>query len=246
MFWNLMPEENKQNDVLVSVKDVTRVYPMGEVKVYALRNATLDIYDGDFIVIVGPSGSGKSTLLNLIGGMDRPSSGTVTFENRKISHVSDRELTLYRRQEVGFIFQFYNLIPTLTALENVQVAVELVEGHKDPLEALEMVGLKDRANHFPSQLSGGEQQRVSIARALAGNPRIILCDEPTGSLDLHTSRDILGILVDLNENMNKTIVVITHNNAIAGIGHRVAHMRDGSMHSTHVNKEPVPVEEVSW
>jgi len=163
--------------VIVSVQSASRIYRMGEVDVPALREASLDIYDGEFLIIVGPSGSGKSTLLNLVGGMDRPTSGTVRFLDKTLSDFTDRQLTMYRRTQVGFIFQFYNLIPSLTALENVEVAIEVVSDPLDPMEALRMVGLEERADHFPSQLSGGEQQRVSVARALASNPRILLCDE---------------------------------------------------------------------
>jgi putative ABC transport system ATP-binding protein len=236
--------EKKQ--IILSVKSVSKIYRMGEVDVPALRDATLDIYDGEFLIIVGPSGSGKSTLLNLIGGMDRPTSGRISFQETALSAVSDKDLTLYRRNKVGFIFQFYNLIPTLTALENVQVAIEIAQDTLDPMEALAMVGLQDRADHFPAQLSGGEQQRVSIARALAGNPQLLLCDEPTGALDLEASKNILGLLVDLNRELKKTVVLITHNSAIAEIGHRVALIRDGSIHSIRSNEPPKPVEQISW
>jgi putative ABC transport system ATP-binding protein len=231
---------------IVSVRDAGRVYRMGEVDVHALRGASIDIAEGDFLIVVGPSGSGKSTLLNLIGGMDRPTSGSVIFLDRDLTHASDRELTLYRRNEVGFIFQFYNLIPTLTALENVQVATELVDEPMDAHEALELVHLEDRADHFPSQLSGGEQQRVATARALASNPTLLLCDEPTGALDLDTSREVLGMLVDLNRRLTKTVVLITHNSAIAGIGTRVAHIRDGAIYKVTANEHPTPPEEVEW
>jgi len=234
------------HDVILSVRSASKVYRMGQVDVRALREATLDIYDGEFLIIAGPSGSGKSTLLNLIGGMDRPTSGKVIFLGREISAASDAELTLYRRTQVGFVFQFYNLIPTLTALENVQVAVEIVPQPLDPMEALRTVGLADRADHFPAQLSGGEQQRVSVARALASNPRLLLCDEPTGALDLENSRHVLGLLVRLNRELGKTIVLITHNGAIAEIGHRVADLRDGAIRSIRTNKAPTPVEQIEW
>lgn len=236
--------EKKQ--IILSVKSVSKIYRMGEVDVPALRDATLDIYDGEFLIIVGPSGSGKSTLLNLIGGMDRPTRGRIRFQETVLSDLSDKDLTLYRRNRVGFIFQFYNLIPTLTALENVQVAIEIAQDTLDPMESLTMVGLQDRADHFPAQLSGGEQQRVSIARALSGNPDFILCDEPTGALDLEASKNILGLLVDLNQKLKKTVVLITHNSAIAQIGHRVALIRDGSIHSIKTNEPPKPVEQISW
>jgi len=234
------------HDVILSVRSASKVYRMGQVDVRALREATLDIYDGEFLIIAGPSGSGKSTLLNLIGGMDRPTSGKVIFLGREISAASDAELTLYRRTQVGFVFQFYNLIPTLTALENVQVAVEIVPEPLDPMEALRTVGLADRADHFPAQLSGGEQQRVSVARALASNPRLLLCDEPSGALDLENSRHVLGLLVRLNRELGKTIVLITHNGAIAEIGHRVADLRDGGIRSIRTNKAPTPVEQIEW
>lgn len=231
---------------ILCVEDASRVYRMGEVDVAALRDATLRIYEGEFLIIVGPSGSGKSTLLNIIGGMDQPTSGRVKFYDRDLARASQDELTLYRRHEVGFIFQFYNLVPTLTALENVEVAVEIARDAMDPMEALRLVGIEDRAGHFPSQLSGGEQQRVAIARALAKNPRLILCDEPTGALDLENSRQILGLLRDLNERLNRTIVLITHNGAIAHIGHRVAQIRDGAIHSIEPITERVAAEAVKW
>jgi putative ABC transport system ATP-binding protein len=237
-------EQNKKT--ILCVQSASKIYRMGEVDVPALRNTSIDIYDGEFLIIVGPSGSGKTTLLNLIGGMDRPTGGTVRFLDRDLSSASDRQLTLYRRNQVGFIFQFYNLVPTLTALENVQVAVEIVQDPMDTMEALRIVGLEDRADHFPAQLSGGEQQRVSVARALASNPRLLLCDEPTGALDLETSRQILGLLVKVNRELGKTVVLITHNNAIAGIGDRVALIRDGAIHSIKANVPPTPVEEIAW
>jgi len=231
---------------IISVRSVSKIYRMGDVDVPALRDATLDVLDGEILIIVGPSGSGKSTLLNLVGGMDRPTRGIVRFLDQDISGASDADLTLYRRMRVGFVFQFYNLIPTLTALENVQVATEVVQAPLDPEEALAMVGLADRGSHFPSQLSGGEQQRVAIARALASNPTLLLCDEPTGALDRDTSVQVLGLLVELNRKLGKTVVLITHNGAIAGIGHRVAHIADGAIRNVDVNERPVPVEQVRW
>lgn len=234
------------NNVLFSVQSVSKIYRMGEVDVPALRDASLDVRNGEFLIIVGPSGSGKSTLLNLIGGMDHPSSGRLLFLGKDLAQASDAELTEFRRDEVGFVFQFYNLVPTLTALENVQVSVELSRDPMDALEALRMVKLEDRADHFPSQLSGGQQQRVAIARALAGNPRLLLCDEPTGALDLETSKQVLGLLANLRKEFNKTVILITHNAAIAGIGQRVARIRDGIIDSIRVNDRPVPVEEIRW
>jgi len=233
-------------DVLISVRNASRVYRMGEVDVHALRDASLDIFVGEFLVILGPSGSGKSTLLNLIGGMDRPSSGQVLFQDRDLARCSDRELTEYRRAEVGFVFQFYNLVPMLTALENVQVGTEISDAPMDPMDALKLVELADRADHFPGQLSGGQQQRVALARALAGNPRLLLCDEPTGALDLATSRQMLGLLRHLNREMGKTVVLITHNGAIAQTADRIAYIRDGGLHDLQVNEKPLAVEEVTW
>jgi putative ABC transport system ATP-binding protein len=234
------------NSVLITVKDATKVYRMGEVDVHALRKSSIDVYEGEFLIIVGPSGSGKSTLLNMIGGMDSPTSGDIIFLKKNLSEASDAVLTEYRRNEIGFVFQFYNLVPTLTALENVQATTEIVKSGLDPHEALEMVGLGDRADHFPAQMSGGEQQRVSIARALASNPHLLLCDEPTGALDLVTSRQILGLLVKLNRELSKTVILITHNSAIASIGDRIALIRDGVIHSIKKNEAPTPVEEVKW
>jgi putative ABC transport system ATP-binding protein len=219
---------------------------MGEIDVPALREASLDILDGEFLIINGPSGSGKSTLLNLIGGMDRPTSGKILFRNQDLSRASERELTRYRRSQVGFVFQFYNLVPMLTALENVQVATEIAEAPLDPLETLGMVGLDERAAHFPAQLSGGQQQRVAIARALAANPRLLLCDEPTGALDSTTSTQVLGLLMRLNRTLGKTVVLITHNNAIARIGHRVAEIRDGRIRSVQTNPSPTAVDAIRW
>jgi putative ABC transport system ATP-binding protein len=237
---------NSDDHVLLSIESASKIYRMGEVDVPALREISLEIYDAEFLIIVGPSGSGKSTLLNLIGGIDRPSEGSVRFNGLDLAHASDAELTVYRRDEVGFVFQFYNLVPTLTALENVQVSVEIASDPLDAMEALNMVGMANRAEHFPAQLSGGEQQRVSIARAIVGNPRMLLCDEPTGALDLETSRQVLGLLASLNRDMGKTVVLITHNGAIAGIGQRVATISDGYIASLRVNDHPTPVEEVQW
>ncbi len=231
---------------LITVESVSKIYRMGEVDTPALRDATLDIYDSEFLIIVGPSGSGKSTLLNLIGGMDRPTSGAVRFDGRDLAAASDQELTLFRRFQVGFIFQFYNLVPTLTALENVQVAVEIARDPMDPREALDLVGLADRADHFPSQLSGGQQQRVAIARAVASNPRLLLCDEPTGALDIQTSKQVLQLLVDLNRKLRKTVVLITHNSAISRIGHRVARIRDGAIASVERNEPPADIADIHW
>ncbi len=232
--------------VLIEAQQASRSYWMGEVEVKALREATLCVLEGEILVLLGPSGCGKSTLLNILGGMDRPTSGTVHFREQNLTTMNDQELTDYRRLHVGFVFQFYNLIPSLTALENVKVAAEIAPNPLDPLEALDQVGLKERARHFPSQMSGGEQQRVAIARALVTQPDFLLCDEPTGALDLSTSRRVLKVLLDANKKHGKTLVLVTHNAELARIANRVAYLRDGSVHSIDENKAPASVEDVSW
>lgn len=231
---------------LISLRQVSKIYRMGEVEVPALHNISLDIYDGEYSIILGYSGSGKSTLLNLIGGLDRPTSGEIYFQERNLSKMSDGELTRYRRYQIGFVFQFYNLVPTLTALENVQVSTEIAKNPLDPMEALNLVGLSDRADYFPSQLSGGQQQRVSIARAIASNPRILLCDEPTGALDVNTGKQVLSLLAELNQQLKKTVLLITHNSAISGIGHRIITLRDGEILSIQTNEHPLAVEQIRW
>ncbi len=231
---------------LLKLEGVSRVFRMGEVDVPALVDIDLVIEPGELMVILGPSGSGKSTLLNLIGGMDRPTEGSVWHHETDLSALSDQSLTLYRRERVGFIFQFYNLVPTLTACENVQVATELAENPIDPAEALELVGLTDRAGHFPAQLSGGEQQRVSIARALAKRPELLLADEPTGALDLATARRVLGMLTDLNASHDLTVLLITHNPAIAEIARRTVRLASGRITEDSINEHPIAAEEVTW
>ena len=232
--------------VLISVRDAAKVFRMGEVDVHALRHATIDIFDGEFLAILGPSGSGKSTLLNLIGGMDRASAGSVRFLDQELTTRTDQQLTMYRRNEVGFVFQFYNLVPTLTALENIQVVTEIVPDPMDATKCLEMVGLAHRGGHFPSQMSGGEQQRVAIARAIAGNPRLLLCDEPTGALDITTGKEVISLLLRLNSELGRTVVIITHNPGLADVAHRVATLRDGSVVSVHANAKRRSVEEIEW
>jgi putative ABC transport system ATP-binding protein len=239
-----MPAE--QNGSLLWLEGVNRTFRMGEVQVQALVDVDLRIEPGEFVVVVGPSGSGKSTLLNLIGGMDRPDSGHVWHEGRDLAALDDSDLTRYRRETVGFIFQFYNLVPTLTAYENVQVATELARRPIAPGEALEMVGLSARAEHFPSQMSGGEQQRVAIARALAKRPHLLLADEPTGALDLQTARTVLGILQTLNRDRALTVVLITHNAPIAQIAHRVVRLVSGRIAEVHANAQPIAAEQVTW
>jgi putative ABC transport system ATP-binding protein len=235
-----------ERQVLMRLEKVRKTYDMGEVKVEALKESSLDIYDGELLIILGPSGSGKSTLLNIMGGMDSPTSGQVIFADQNISGGGEDVLTHYRRNEVGFVFQFYNLIPDLTARENVELAAQLV---KKPLpidEILEEVGLNQRMDHFPSQMSGGEQQRISIARAVIKNPRLLLCDEPTGALDFQTGKLILGLLKKINQEKGCTVILITHNTAIGAMGDRVARMRSGEIVEITENPNPISPEGIEW
>ncbi|MDN5332715.1 MAG: putative transport system ATP-binding protein [Tepidanaerobacteraceae bacterium] len=219
---------------------------MGEVSVEALRGVSFELMEGELLVVLGPSGSGKSTLLNIIGGMDRPSGGELFFLGTPMHDADTRQLTFYRRNDVGFVFQFYNLMPNLTALENVLLSVQIARNPLSAEELLEKVGLSDRKDHFPSQLSGGEQQRVAIARAMAKNPRMLLCDEPTGALDYKTSIQVLKLLKDFCDIYSKTVVIITHNTAIARIAQRVFHLKDGRLDRIEVNENPLPPEKVTW
>lgn len=232
--------------VLIRAEQVCKDYVLGEVKVQALKSVSFEINRGELIVILGPSGSGKSTLLNILGGIETVSKGTVYYEGVPLSWEDSRALTAYRRAHAGFVFQFYNLMPGLTALENVQLAAELSGNPLDPEMLLGQVGLSDRADHFPSRLSGGQQQRVAIARALCKNPDILLCDEPTGALDSITGSQILKLLSDFNREYNKTVILITHNENIAGIADRVFYFKDGYLERIHVNDRPLKPEEVAW
>lgn len=228
------------------VSGITKVYRMGEVEVHALRSLDLDLYDGEFVVILGPSGSGKSTLLNILGGLDLPSSGHVIFHDRDLTHASDAELTRFRRDCVGFVFQFYNLIPSLTARENVALVTEIARFPMRPQEALELVGLGDRLDHFPSQMSGGEQQRVAIARAIAKRPEVLLCDEPTGALDFQTGKLVLEALERVNRELGTTTAVITHNAGIAAMADRVVTMRSGEITRIDRNEKKVSPAQLEW
>jgi putative ABC transport system ATP-binding protein len=219
---------------------------MGEIRVEALKESSLDIYRGEILVILGPSGSGKSTLLNLIGGMDRPSNGDIVYKNRHLSQASDQQLTQFRRHEIGFVFQFYNLISDLTAEENVALAAELVKNPLPTREVLNQVGLEQRRDHFPSQLSGGEQQRVSIARAMVKNPTLLLCDEPTGALDFQTGISILQLLKQTRDTMGSTVIIVTHNTAIGAMADRLVRMRSGEIAEIIVNESPLPPERIEW
>lgn len=234
------------SDIVLKVERLSKNYQMGEVTVKALEDVSFEVEKGEFIVILGPSGSGKSTLLNIIGGMDTPSEGRVYFNNELITNMKDRELTYYRRNKIGFVFQFYNLMGTLTAKENVELAAELCDNTIDIDEVMDAVGLGDRSDHFPSQMSGGEQQRVAIARAVAKNPQILLCDEPTGALDFETGIQILRVLKDVNTKYKNTVIVITHNASIAQMSDRVIKMRSGKIIDITLNHEPLPAERIEW
>ena len=233
---------------ILEVKGVRKVYVprFGGSQVEALKNVTFSVEEGEYVSIMGESGSGKTTLLNMLGGMDTVTEGTIEFNGKDISHLSKRELVEYRRFDVGFVFQFYNLIPNLTALENVEIAAQLC---KDPIpahEAIAMVGLTQRENNFPAQLSGGEQQRVAIARALAKNPRLLLCDEPTGALDYVTGKAVLKMLYDLSRARETTVVIITHNQAIAPMADRIIRIKSGKIISNEVNQNVVPIDQIEW
>ena len=229
-----------------SARGLRKVYEMGEVTVEALRGVDFDLYSGEFVVLLGPSGSGKSTLLNILGGLDVPTSGSVTYKTRTLTAADEAVLTEYRRAHVGFVFQFYNLIPSLTARENVALVTELSPGSMTPEAALELVSLGQRLDHFPSQLSGGEQQRVAIARAIAKRPDVLLCDEPTGALDITTGAVVLEAIARVNTDLGTSTVVITHNAAIAGIADRVVRLADGRVASTEVNTHKLTVQELRW
>lgn len=235
-----------ENGAYVSFENVSKLYRMGEVTIRAVDHISFQIGQGEFVVIVGPSGAGKTTVLNMLGGMDQCSEGTITVDGAEISRYSPRRLTGYRRHDIGFVFQFYNLVQNLTALENVELALEIC---RDPLSAREVissVGLEGRADNFPAQLSGGEQQRVAIARALAKNPKILLCDEPTGALDYNTGKMILKLLHDTCRETGKTVIVITHNQAVKPMADRVIQIKNGKAVSNEVNASPVPIEEIEW
>lgn len=232
--------------VIVTMQDVKKVYHMGEVEIRAADGITFQIEKGEFAVVVGPSGAGKTTVLNILGGMDTCDGGTVIVDGEDISGYRNRKLTAYRRNDIGFVFQFYNLVQNLTALENVELAAQICSNPLDAAKVLEEVGLKDRMQNFPAQLSGGEQQRVAIARALAKNPKLLLCDEPTGALDYLTGKAILKLLQDTCRERGMTVVVITHNTAITPMADRVIQIKNGRVKSMSVNEHPVPVETIEW
>ena len=233
-------------EIVFQARDITKIYDMGEVQVEALRGVDLELYAGELVVLLGASGSGKSTLLNILGGLDRASSGRVGYRGKSLDQASERDLTQYRRTQVGFVFQFYNLIPSLTARENVAVVTEISNDPMQPAAALEVVGLEERQNHFPSQLSGGEQQRVAIARAIAKNPAVLLCDEPTGALDSTTGVIVLEALERVNRELGTSTVVITHNADIALMADRVIRLADGRVASVERNTHKKAAREITW
>ena len=230
----------------VLFEDVSKHYQMGEQTIMAADKVNFNISQGEFCVMVGPSGAGKTTVLNMLGGMDACDSGTIRLDDYEVSRFNEKQLTDYRRHEVGFVFQFYNLVQNLTALENVELASEICRKPLDPKEVLDLVGLADRMHNFPAQLSGGEQQRVAIARALAKNPKILLCDEPTGALDYETGKSILQLLQDSSRQTDKTVIVITHNQALTQMADRVIHIKNGQVAKMEVNANPTPVERIEW
>lgn len=230
----------------IEFKNITKEYQMGEIKIKALNQASFNIEKGELAVIVGPSGAGKTTALNILGGMDRVTSGKLIVDGKEITSLSERELIKYRRDDIGFVFQFYNLIQNLTALENLEIATQLCKDALNPNKILEKVGLKNRKNNFPAQLSGGEQQRVAIARAMAKNPKILLCDEPTGALDYKTGKQILKLLQETARKENMTVVIITHNTAITPMADKVIYFKNGKAEETKINDKIVPIEEIEW
>ncbi len=233
-------------NIILQAKNITKQYQMGEVTVNALKGVTFDLYKGEFVVVLGASGSGKSTILNIVGGIDTATTGEVVYENKNITSLNDKQLTLYRRSAVGFIFQFYNLVPNLTAYENILLASDLSNNPLNVDELLQQVDLVDQKDNFPSQMSGGQQQRVAIARALSKNPDLLLCDEPTGALDIKTGADVLKLLQNFNKTYNKTVVVITHNSVISEMADRIFYIKDGLLDKIIVNKNPKKPEEVAW
>lgn len=241
-----MENREQRTEDFVKLEQVTKIYKMGEVEIRAVDGIDFSISKGEFVVIVGPSGAGKTTVLNILGGMDTATSGSVWVDGKDVAQYTPKQLIGYRRDDIGFVFQFYNLIPNLTALENVELALQICKDPLDAREVLEEVGLGERLSNFPAQLSGGEQQRVSIARALAKNPKLLLCDEPTGALDYNTGKAILKLLQDTCREKGMTVIVITHNSAIAPMADRVIHIKNGKVSKMRLNEQPVPVETIEW
>ena len=230
----------------LSLKNVGKEYKSGTMTVRALSGVSFDLDDGEFVVVLGSSGAGKTTLLNLLGGMDTATEGEIVLDGKVVTSLDKRRLTEYRRSDVGFVFQFYNLMPNLTALENVEIAVEICKNHLDPAEVLKEVGLEERLNNFPAQLSGGEQQRVAIARAMAKNPKLLLCDEPTGALDYKTGKRILKLLYDVSKSRKRLVVVVTHNAALKEMADKVVYIKSGEIERIEINENPKSIEEIEW
>ncbi len=230
----------------LKLSDVSKKFKVGSITVEALKDVSFELEDGEFAVVLGSSGAGKTTLLNLLGGMDSATDGEIILDGKIVTSLDRRGLTDYRRNDIGFVFQFYNLMPNLTALENVEIAVEICKNHLKPEEVLEEVGLSDRLNNFPAQLSGGEQQRVSIARAIAKNPKLLLCDEPTGALDYATGKKILKLLHDVSKQRKRLVIVVTHNSALKDMADKVIYIKSGQIERIETNPEPVPIEEIEW
>ena len=244
--WLARDRARSADDVVFHVRGVTKVYRMGENEVHALRGVDLDLYPGEFVVLLGPSGSGKSTLLNILGGLDVPTAGEVIYLDHDLTSASEKELTRYRREHVGFVFQFYNLSPSLTALENTALVTEIAENPLSARDCLHLVGLDERLHHFPAQMSGGEQQRVAIARAIAKRPEVLLCDEPTGALDYPTGKLVLEVLERVNQQLKTITVVITHNAAIAAMADRVIRISSGAIADIHKNEKKLAPSELAW
>ena len=231
---------------MITIRNVVKEYVMGEIKIRAADGISFEVAPGELVVVLGPSGAGKSTVLNILGGMDFPTSGEVWVKGKDISKFNPNELTIYRRKHIGFVFQFYNLMPNLTALENVEIAAQICDDPLDAVSVLKNVGLGERMSNFPTQLSGGEQQRVSIARAVAKNPTLLLCDEPTGALDYMTGKTILKLLHDINRDFKKTVMIITHNSPIAQMADKVVRVKNGKVESVELNDSPLPIEGIEW
>lgn len=234
------------SDELIIAKKLNKTFENSGLKTIAINDVSFSIKKGEFVVILGPSGAGKTTILNLLGGMDSPTSGELLVNKENIAAFNNKELTIYRRNEIGFVFQFYNLMPNLTALENVELAVEVTPNHLKPKEVLKAVGLEDKMNNFPSQLSGGQQQRVAIARALSKNPQLLLCDEPTGALDSETGKNIMQLLIDLSKKENMTVIIVTHNAQLAEIADSVIKLKNGQISEHIINEHPKMVTEIEW
>ncbi|MCD7893633.1 MAG: ABC transporter ATP-binding protein [Erysipelotrichaceae bacterium] len=237
---------NLRSEVLIEFKNIVKSYTMGDITINASDGVDFEVNRGEFVVIVGASGAGKTTILNLLGGMDSPTSGSILVDGENIARYDEKKLTEYRRDDIGFVFQFYNLVQNLTALENVEIATQICKNPLDAQNVLERVGLGNRMSNFPSQLSGGEQQRVAIARAIAKNPKLLLCDEPTGALDYKTGKSILALLREMCETYQMTVIVITHNSALAPMADRVIHLRSGKVYHMDLNDHPTPIEEIEW